>query len=146
MVTMKISTKCMCSFNLKCCICIRILPVTSAKKSAKPSAFYTFENPQVRRSANPHFTGGLICQCLYLISYKFPSYVTHLHHFTLKLNTNNAQCKTFNIKTFTTLFTIPKYELCGKLFRFRSDAWKISKIFPWLEQSINYSHYFKYLT
>ena len=26
------------------------------KKSAKPSAFYTFENPQVRRSANPHFT------------------------------------------------------------------------------------------
>jgi len=35
MVTMKISTKCMCSFNLKYCICIRILPVTSAKKISK---------------------------------------------------------------------------------------------------------------
>jgi len=34
-------------------------PLRPQKKSAKPSAFYTFENPQVRRSANPHFTGGL---------------------------------------------------------------------------------------
>jgi len=34
-------------------------PSRPQKQSAKPSAFYTFENPQVRRSANPHFTGGL---------------------------------------------------------------------------------------
>jgi len=27
-------------------------------KSSKPSAFYTFENPQARRSTDPHFTGG----------------------------------------------------------------------------------------
>jgi len=32
----------------------------SAKKSIKPSAFYTFKNPHVCRSADPHFTGGLI--------------------------------------------------------------------------------------
>ena len=38
-----------------------------------------FTRLKIRRSADPHFTGGLICQCLYLISYKFPSYVTHLH-------------------------------------------------------------------
>ena len=32
--------------------------VTSAKKSAKPSAFYTFENLQVRRSAFYHRPPG----------------------------------------------------------------------------------------
>jgi len=36
----------------------------SAKKSAKPSAFYTFENPQVHTSADLHFIGGLSMQWL----------------------------------------------------------------------------------
>jgi len=36
-------------------------PSRPQKKSAKPSAFYMFENPQVRRSANLHFTGGPLC-------------------------------------------------------------------------------------
>jgi len=55
---MKISMQCM-FFQL---ILLRPHPHFSIhvcqKKSAKPSAFYTFENPQVRRSADPHFTGG----------------------------------------------------------------------------------------
>jgi len=35
-------------------------PSRPQKKSAKTSAFYTFENPQVCRSPGPHFTGGLV--------------------------------------------------------------------------------------
>ena len=55
----KISTKCNVFLQL---IILRPHPHFTRhvrKKSAKPSAFYTIENPQVRRSANPHFTRGL---------------------------------------------------------------------------------------
>ena len=41
-------------------------PSHPQKKSAKPSAFYTIENPQVRRSANPHFTRGRLLMKSYV--------------------------------------------------------------------------------
>ena len=53
--------------STKCNVFLQLINIASAsafypsrlqKKSAKPSAFYTFENPHVRRSANPHFTRG----------------------------------------------------------------------------------------
>jgi len=52
MPIMKISTKCMCFFQLTIIVSASAFyPSRPQKKSAKPSAFYTFENPQVRRSA-----------------------------------------------------------------------------------------------
>ena len=47
----KISMKCSVFLQLIILHPHSILPVTSAKKSAKPSAFYTFENSQIRKSA-----------------------------------------------------------------------------------------------
>ena len=57
----KISTKCnvFCStYNIASASVF--YPSRPQKKSATPSTFYTFENPQVRRAANLHFTGGLL--------------------------------------------------------------------------------------
>ena len=68
----KISTKCnvFCStYNIASASVF--YPSRPQKKSAKPSTFYTFENLQVRRAANLHFTGGLlgkpISDCMFAV-------------------------------------------------------------------------------
>jgi len=55
MPTVKISTKCVCFFNLYYCVRIRILPVTSAKRSQNHPHFTRLK---IHKSADPHFTGG----------------------------------------------------------------------------------------